>query len=62
MLGIYYESSGARTADEVARCHGREVTIVGTVHAQTPTQVFDGVPAQTMIGPYIDVESVSLAP
>jgi len=58
MLGIYYEASSVRSVVEIQRLHKKEVLVTGTIHVRTPTQIHDGIPMQTMIGPYIEVESL----
>ncbi|MBW2275850.1 MAG: hypothetical protein JRF63_00070 [Deltaproteobacteria bacterium] len=58
MLGVYYESEGARPDDEIARFKKQRVRITGTVHLRTPDQTIGEEIMQTMIGPYIEVESI----
>ena len=61
MLGIYYESEGSRPDEEIARFKKKRVRITGTVHSRTPDQTIGEEVMQTMIGPYIDVESIEPA-
>lgn len=58
MLGVYYEPSGVRTVEEIRNFHGKEVVVIGRLHARTPSETHDGEQMQTMIGPYIDVETL----
>jgi hypothetical protein len=62
MLEIYYEAEGTRPLDEIQRCHGKRVRVVGTFHAFTPTAYSeDGHELQTMINAYVGwVESIDL--
>ena len=62
MLGIYYEPSGARAVDEINRFHGKEVVVHGLLHLHTPEMMHEGMVMQTMIGPYVDVHRIELAP
>ncbi|MBI4237664.1 MAG: hypothetical protein HY696_04490 [Deltaproteobacteria bacterium] len=64
MLGIYYDATGTRSADEVKRFEGRRVAVAGTLHLATPTQrTPEGIELQTMIGPYLsDISSIELVP
>ena len=62
MLGIYYEAEGSRPVEEVKQFNGKRVTVYGVLHRNTPEQVMDGMVMQTMIGPYISVDRVELAP
>ncbi len=59
MLGVYYEASAVRTVQEIRQLHDSEVIVIGTIHERTPAQLHDGMPMQTMIGPYIEVESLA---
>lgn len=59
MLGVYYEASAVRTVQEIQQLHDSEVVVIGTIHERTPAQLHDGMPMQTMIGPYIEVESLA---
>jgi hypothetical protein len=61
MLGVYYRSEGARPAEEREQYDGKRVRVTGILHQQTPTQMHDGMPMQTMIGPYLDVKSIEPA-
>jgi hypothetical protein len=61
MLGVYHHETGPRPAEEIDEFDGKRVRVTGTLHARTPTAYSpDGIPMQTMIGPYIDVESIKL--
>lgn len=63
MLGIYYSPSGPRPAEEVDRLRGAKVRVTGTLHAFTPSQTDpSGAVMQTMIGPYIEAESIEPLP
>lgn len=62
MLGIYYEASGKRTVDEVKQFQGKRVVVYGRLHRNTPEMTHNGMVMQTMIGPYIDVQRIELAP
>jgi hypothetical protein len=61
MLGIYYEAEGSRPDDEIARFKKKRVRVTGTVHLRTPDQTIGEEVMQTMIGPYIELESIELA-
>ena len=58
MLGVYYEAEGSRPDQEIARFAKKRVRISGTVHLATPSQTIGEEVMQTMIGPYIDVETI----
>ncbi len=60
MLEIYYEEAGLRSLEEIQRFHGKKVVVTGMIHTATPTQTHEGIPMQTMIGPYITVDSIEL--
>jgi hypothetical protein len=63
MLEIYYNPSGVRPVEEIARFEGKRVEIVGVLHARTPSQRSDDGEVQTMVGPYLgEIESVREAP
>jgi hypothetical protein len=62
MLGIYYEPSGGRAADEISRFNGKEVEVHGLLQLHTPEMMHEGMVMQTMIGPYVDVHRIELAP
>jgi len=58
MLGVYYTPRGRRPVDERQRFKGKRVRVTGVLHALTPSQVEDEVVLQTMIGPYLEAESI----
>ncbi len=58
MLEVYYEAQGQRSLAEIQAYHGKEVWVTGTLHRGTPTQMHEGMPMQTMIGPYIEVRAI----
>ena len=60
MLGIYYEVEGSRPDEEIAKYAKKRVRITGTVHLATPSQTIGEEVMQTMIGPYLDVETIEL--
>ena len=62
MLELYYEAEGFRDLAEIKRFHEQKVAVVGVLHARAPDQLSeDGIPMQTMIGPYIgSIESITL--
>lgn len=62
MLEIYYREEGMRSLEEIQRFHDKAVIVTGTLHRRTPSQTHEGVEMQTMIGPYVEVESLHLAP
>jgi len=63
MLGVYHSASGPRPAEEVDRLRGKKVRVTGTLHAFTPSQTDpSGAVMQTMIGPYIEPESIDPLP
>lgn len=62
MLEIYYQQEGTRSLEEIQNFHGKAVVVMGTLHQRTPSQTHEGAEMQTMIGPYIEVESLYLAP
>ena len=60
MLGIYYEAEGSRSDEEIAKHDGKKVRVTGILHQATPTMMHEGIPMQTMIGPYLEVQSIQL--
>jgi len=61
MLERYYAAAGCRGPEERERFAGRRVRVIGVLHAFTPSQRVGSGEAETMIGPYLDVERIEAA-
>lgn len=64
MLGIYYSPEAVRPASEVLLYQGKNVEVIGKLHAHTPGQVADsGIEMQTMTNPYLsEIQSIKPSP